>query len=220
MIDTMLVNPHVSEYIASLEPDLPKHLEELYEDARKREVPVIRREAMSLLRFLLSLRKPKKVLEVGTAIGFSAAFMANCDFELSITTIEKMPEKVLEAREHFVEFGLAERVSVLSGDAEEVLTELAERGETYDFIFLDAAKAQYPVYLKLILRMMDPGAVLVTDNIFQEGSLSDSKFTVTRRNRTIHMRMRDYINDLMASERLSSVVLPVGDGMTASVRKD
>lgn len=218
MIATMLQNPHISEYLLSLEPDLPAYLEELRETAEAAQVPIIRREAQALLRFLADLRQPEHILEVGTAVGFSACYLSELAPRAAITTIEKVPAKIAEARKNFARFG-KERIRLLEGDAADVLQELSARKQVYDFVFLDAAKAQYGVYLPYLFSMLAEGGLLITDNVFQEGSLADSKFTVTRRNRTIHMRMREYVGQLFAWDGLTSVLLPVGDGMALSVRR-
>ncbi len=217
MIDTMLQNPHMSEYLLSLEPDLPEYLENMRTDAVKRDVPIIRREAQSLLRFLVKLMNPKQILEVGTAIGFSACLLSEFAPDAQITTIEKVPARIAEAKENFTKFHKSQ-ITLLEGDAAQVLERLAANQRKYDFLFLDAAKAQYGVYYPFLYSMMKEGAVLVTDNIFQEGSLADSKFTVTRRNRTIHMRMREYVNLIISEKNLSTVLLPVGDGMALSIK--
>ncbi|MDO4318112.1 MAG: O-methyltransferase [Lachnospiraceae bacterium] len=218
MIATMLQNPHISEYLLSLEPDLPEYLEELRETAEAAQVPIIRREAQALLRFLVDLRRPEHILEVGTAVGFSACYLSELAPRASITTIEKVPAKIAEAKKNFARFG-KERIRLLEGDAADVLRELSARKQVYDFVFLDAAKAQYGVYLPYLFSMLAEGGLLITDNVLQEGSLADSKFTVTRRNRTIHMRMREYVGQLFAWDGLTSVLLPVGDGMALSVRR-
>lgn len=218
MIATMLQNPRVSEYLLSLEPDLPEYLEELRETAEAAQVPIIRREAQALLRFLADLRQPKNILEVGTAVGFSACYLSELAPQAAITTVEKVPAKIAEAKKNFVRFQ-KERISLLEGDAADVLRQLAEQKQVYDFVFLDAAKAQYGVYLPYLFSMLAEGGLLITDNVFQEGSLANSKFTVTRRDRTIHMRMREYVERLFAWDGLTSVLLPVGDGMAVSVRR-
>lgn len=218
MIATMLQNPRVSEYLLSLEPDLPEYLEELRETAEAAQVPIIRREAQALLRFLADLRQPKNILEVGTAVGFSACYLSELAPRAAITTVEKVPARIAEAKKNFVRFQ-KERISLLEGDAADVLRQLAEQKQVYDFVFLDAAKAQYGVYLPYLFSMLAEGGMLITDNVFQEGSLANSKFTVTRRDRTIHMRMREYVERLFAWDGLTSVLLPVGDGMAVSVRR-
>lgn len=217
MIDTMLQNLHISEYILSLEPDLPEYLEALRKDAESRAVPIIRREAQSLLRFLINVKCPSEILEIGTAVGFSACVFSEFAPNAGITTIEKVPVRIEEAKANFMKYQKS-AITLLEGDANEVLKGLSEKGKRYDFIFLDAAKAQYGVYYPYLKEMLCEGGILVTDNIFQEGSLADSKFTVTRRNRTIHMRMREYVNLLVHEPGLSTVLLPVGDGMALSVK--
>ena len=106
----------------------------------------------------------------------------------------------------------------MEGDEDDVLKTLASEGRTFDFIFLDAAKAQYPAYLPSILSMLPEGGVLVTDNVLQDGTLAESKFTVPRRDRTIHLRMREYVQELYENKTLDTILLPVGDGMTVSRR--
>ncbi len=228
MKDSLLCNPHISQYICSLEPDLPGVLDEIYEHARETEVPVIRREAQGLLRFLLQTKRPKRILEIGAAIGFSACFQFECcKGQAEVFTIEKVPARIAEATQNIPRYladckermqGDMQTITLLEGDAESILTKLVAEGETFDYVFLDAAKAQYPVYLKLISKLLIPGGLLVTDNVLQEGSLAESKFTVTRRDRTIHLRMREYTDTLFHDARYTSVMIPMGDGMTLSTK--
>ena len=216
----MIVNERLSEYIKALECDLPAYLDELEQRALADEVPIIRKEAQSLLRFLLCLLKPEKILEVGCAVGFSSAFMSeympeNC----TITTIEKVEMRIKEAKKNLAAIPRAEQVTLLCGDANEVLKELADKGESYPFIFMDAAKGQYMNFLPHLMRLLPEGGILITDNVLQEGTIVESKYTIPRRERTIHMRMREYVYTLKHMEELETVVLPVGDGVTLSVKK-
>ena len=226
MIDSLLLSKHLSDYLSSLQPDLPDFLEGLYERAREERIPVIRREAQSLLRFLCLDREPGRVLEIGTAIGFSSCFMAEyLPAGAVIDTVEKDPERHRIAEENIVAFaadyknrrgGEAPSVHAANEDAEAFLSGLVSEGRKYDLIFLDAAKAQYPVYLEYIEKLMTRRSVLITDNILQEGTLAESKFTVTRRERTIHLRMREFADELFRSGRFDSLLLPLGDGMTVT----
>lgn len=216
----MIVNERLSEYIKALECDLPEYLDELEQRALADEVPIIRKEAQSLLRFLLCLLKPEKILEVGCAVGFSSAFMSeympeNC----TITTIEKVEMRIKEAKKNLAAIPKADKVTLLCGDANEVLKELADKGEFYPFIFMDAAKGQYMNFLPHLMRLLPEGGILITDNVLQEGTIVESKYTIPRRERTIHMRMREYVYTLKHMEELETVVLPVGDGVTLSVKK-
>ena len=216
----MIISERLSEYIKALECDLPSYLDDLEQRALADEVPIIRKEAQSLLRFLLCLLKPEKILEVGCAVGFSSAFMSeympeNC----TITTIEKVEMRIREAKKNLAEIPRSDQVTLLCGDANEVLKELAEKGESYPFIFMDAAKGQYMNFLPYLMKLLPVGGILITDNVLQEGTIVESKYTIPRRERTIHMRMREYVYTLKHMEELETVVLPVGDGVTLSVKK-
>ena len=226
MIDSLLVSKHLSDYLSSLQPDLPEFLEGLFNQAREERVPVIRREAQSLLRFLVLDREPGRVLEIGTAIGFSSCFMAEfLPAGAVLDTVEKDDARFIAATANLNAFALdyekrynrkAPDICPYHEDAEAFLARLSENGAEYDLIFLDAAKAQYPVYLRYIEKLMTKRSILVTDNVLQEGTLAESKFTVTRRDRTIHLRMREFADVLFRSGRFDSILLPLGDGMTIS----
>lgn len=216
----MIISERLSEYLKALECDLPDYLDRLEQQALSDEVPIIRKEAQALLRFLLCLLKPERILEVGCAVGFSAAFMSEYMPEgATITTIEKVEQRIREARKNLAGIPRAGQVTLLCGDAKEVLQELSARGEVYPFIFMDAAKGQYMNFLPYLLKLLPEGGLLVTDNVLQEGTIVESKYTIPRRERTIHMRMREYVYTLKHMEEMETVVLPVGDGMTLSVKK-
>ncbi|MGN1084642.1 MAG: O-methyltransferase [Lachnospiraceae bacterium] len=216
----MIISERLSEYLKALECDLPEYLDRLEQQALSEEVPIIRKEAQALLRFLLCLLKPERILEVGCAVGFSAAFMSEYMPEgATITTIEKVEQRIREAKKNLAGIPRAEQVTLLCGDAAEVLKELSGRGETYPFIFMDAAKGQYMNFLPYLLQLLPEGGLLITDNVLQEGTIVESKYTIPRRERTIHMRMREYVYTLKHMEELETVVLPVGDGVTLSVKK-
>lgn len=222
MNDSLLVNSHISEYVRTLIPDLPEWLAEVERAAKEKEVPIIRKEAQGLLRFLLRSHAPKSILEIGTAVGFSASFMADCtEYRTEITTIEKDEGRIAAAEALFASREqLRDHIRLIPGDAGEILKQSAAEKRKYDMIFLDSAKAQYPMYLESIRSLLNDGGILVTDNILQEGSLADSKFTVTRRDRTIHIRLREFTEMLFHDPLFTSVLLPVGDGMTVSVYRD
>ena len=216
----MIVEPRLVEYLNSLETELPEHLAKLEAYAIEHEVPIIRKEAQSLLKFFLELKQPKRILEVGTAIGFSASLL--CEYmpkDCHLTTIEKVPMRIVEAEKNLAALKRSQDVTFLTGDAEEVLKNLKEQGNQYDFVFMDAAKAQYMSFLAQILPMLPAGALLITDNVLQEGSIIESKYSITRRDRTIHMRMREYLYELKHNDALTTSIVAVGDGMALSVKK-
>ncbi len=182
---------------------------------RAEDVPVIRRPTQSLLRVILAARRPTAVLEIGTAIGFSSVFMCTYS-DASVTTIENYAKRIPEARRTIAAFHMEDRIHLLEGDAQKILPSLTG---PYDMIFMDAAKGQYPVFYKDVKRLLVPHGILVTDNILQEGEILDSRYMVERRNRTIHRRMREYLHMLMSDEDMVTTILPVGDGLSLSVKK-
>lgn len=213
----MIVNERMTAFINSYASPNSEALDELERFSIETNVPIIRKEMQTLIKFLLALKTPKSVLEVGTAIGFSAVLMAdNLPESSHITTIEKYEKRIPVAHENFKKFGYSEKISLLEGDATEILGKLTDK---YDFIFMDAAKGQYINFLPDVLRLLAPGAILLTDNVMQEGDILESKFAVERRNRTIYKRMRDYLYELTHNEELTTTILPVGDGVTISVKK-
>ena len=203
-------------FINSLDKGNSLFLYELEKYAHATGVPIIRTQTQSLLRFLLTVKKPERILEVGTAIGFSALLMSEAAPEAQITTIEKYEKRIPLAKENFRKAGKEDRITLLEGDAADILKELTG---TYDFIFMDAAKGQYIHFLPDILKLLAPGGLLISDNVLQDGDVVESRFAVTRRNRTIHARMRDYLYELKHHPELETVILPVGDGVTLSTKK-
>ena len=212
----MIVDERIVTFINSLDTENSRILEEIEKEARASDVPVIRREMQSLLKVLLMLQKPMRILEVGTAIGFSALLMSEYAPEgCTITTIENYEKRIPIARENFARAGKEDRITLLEGDASEVLAELEGN---FDFIFMDAAKGQYIHYLPHVLRLLPEGGCLVSDNVMQDGDVIESRFAVERRNRTIHARMREYLYELKHSSVLETAILPLGDGVAVSVK--
>ena len=212
-------------FMESLAAGNTAFLNSLEKEALGEAVPIIRTQTQSLLRFLLELTKPARILEVGTATGFSACLMLNYAPEgTELTTIERDPERIEKARRHFAMIDKdpaampgrhSAQITLLEGDAAEILKGL--KGP-YDFIFMDAAKGQYINFLPDILRLLSPGGLLISDNVLQDGDIIESRFAVTRRNRTIHARMREYLYELKHHPELETVILPVGDGVTLSTK--
>ena len=214
----MIVDERMRTYINSLNTGNTDFLEELEQTALETGVPVIRREMQSFIKTLLAMKKPKRILEVGTAVGFSTLLM--CEYgpsDLKITTIENYEKRIPIAKENFKKAEREEQITLLEGDAGEILKTLSG---TYDFIFMDAAKGQYINWRPDILRLMEKGSVLVSDNVLQEGDIIESRYLVERRNRTIYKRMREYLYELTHNPILVTSVLPVGDGAAVSIRQE
>lgn len=212
----MIVDERLVTYINSLGTGNTEILETIEKEALAAYVPIIRKEMQQFLKTLLAIRRPVRILEVGTAVGFSAILMAEYNPQsCQITTIENYEKRIPVARENFRRAGYENQITLLEGDAAEVLKTLKE---PYDFIFMDAAKGQYIHFMPEVMRLLGKDGVLVSDNVLQEGDIIESRFVVTRRNRTIHKRMREYLYELTHTEGLVTSVLPVGDGITVSTR--
>ena len=213
----MITDERFVAYINSLDAGNPAYLDELEAYAIQTQVPIIRKEMQSFMRTMLLMNKPKRILEVGTAIGFSALLMSEfMPQDGHITTIENYEKRIPIARANFQKYGKEERITLLEGDAAEVLKTLEG---PYDFIFMDAAKGQYIHYLPEIMRILAPGGVLISDNVMQDGDIIESKYAITRRDRTIHRRMREYLYTLTHHDELQTSILTLGDGVAVYVRK-
>lgn len=213
----MIVDERLVTYINSLDRGNTDFLNQLEMEALRDHVPIIRRETQSLLKVLLELTAPSRILEVGTAVGFSALLMSTYGpGECRITTIENYEKRISAARENFKKAGKEKQITLLEGDAQKVLKTLEE---PFDFIFIDAAKGQYIHFLPDILRLLVKGGILISDNVLQDGDIIQSHFAVERRNRTIYKRMREYLGTLKNSSELETAILPLGDGVALSVRK-
>lgn len=213
----MIVDERMVTYIHSLETPESPLIEQIEQEALDTYVPIIRKETQSFLKVLLMMKKPVRVLEVGTAIGFSALLM--CEYlpeNGHITTIEKYEKRIPIARENFKRAGKEDRITLMEGDALEVMRSLEG---PFDFIFMDAAKGQYIHYMPEAIRLLSKDGVLMSDNVLQDGDIIESRFAVERRNRTIHRRMREYLYELKHNDQLQTSIIPLGDGVALSVKK-
>jgi len=213
----VIVEERMRTYINSLDPGNTEFLEALEKEALSSGVPIIRREMQSFIKVLLAVKKPKRILEVGTAVGFSTLLM--CEYgpqDLEITTIENYEKRIPIAKENFLRAGRNSQITLLEGDAGQILKELEP---AYDMIFMDAAKGQYIHWLEDVIRLLGPEGVLLSDIVLQEGEIIESHYLVERRNRTIYKRMREYLYTLKHEERLLTSILPLGDGAALSIKK-
>lgn len=212
----MIVDERMRTFIHSLETENSEILETIEKEALDTFVPIIRKEMQSFLKVLLAIKKPKRILEVGTAVGFSAILMSEyAPEECHITTIEKYEKRIPIALENFKRAGKEQKITLIEGDAIEVLKGL---DGSFDFIFMDAAKGQYIYYLPEVVRLLEKDGVFVTDNVLQDGDVIESRFAVERRNRTIHSRMREYLYALKHHRLLETSIIPLGDGVALSTK--
>ena len=214
----MIVEERLVAYLHSLETENSEILEQIEKEALDTFVPIIRKEMQSFLKVLLRMKRPLHILEVGTAVGFSAILMSEyVPEECKITTIENYEKRIPIARENFKRAGKEDQITLIEGDAFEVLKTLQG---PYDFIFMDAAKGQYIAYLPEVMRILNPGGILVSDNVLQNGEIIESRFAVERRDRTIHSRMREYLYTLKHHPELETSIIPLGDGVALSIKKE
>jgi len=212
----MIVDERMRTFIHSLETENSEILETIEKEALDTFVPIIRKEMQSFLKVLLAIKKPMRILEVGTAVGFSAILMSEyAPEECHITTIEKYEKRIPIALENFKRAGKEHKITLIEGDAMEVLKGLEG---SFDFIFMDAAKGQYIYYLPEVVRLLEKDGVFVTDNVLQDGDVIESRFAVERRNRTIHSRMREYLYELKHHNLLETSIIPLGDGVALSTK--
>jgi len=214
----VIVEERMRTFINSLDAGNTPFLDELECSALSEGVPIIRKEMQSFIKTLLALKKPQRILEVGTAVGFSTLLM--CEYsqpEMHITTIENYEKRIPMAKENFRRAGREAQITLLEGDAGQILKELED---SFDMIFMDAAKGQYINWLPDVMRLMKNGGVLISDNVLQEGDIIESHYLVERRNRTIYKRMREYLYELKHNPSLITSIIPLGDGVTVSVKQE
>ncbi|MDO4614081.1 MAG: O-methyltransferase [Lachnospiraceae bacterium] len=211
----LFANPRLSLFLDSLDAGNSEFLDALEEEAIHSQVPIIRRDTQRVLRTLLKMKKPGTVLEIGTAVGFSALLICE-NSEAHVTTIENYEKRIPIARENFRKAGMEERITFLTGDAGEILPGL---DGSFDLIFMDAAKGQYIHFLREAKRLLAEGGVLISDNCLQDGDLLESHYAIDRRDRTIYKRMREYLTAISRDPELETVILPLGDGLAVSVKQ-
>lgn len=214
MIDYERMTSFIKSYIKDDEDELYK----LYCYAKANKIPVMRETTRELMKVNLLISKPLDILEIGTAVGYSSLYMSKYIKDgASITTIELDEDRYDMAIENIRRFGKENVINAILGDATEVLKTL--KTDSFDFVFVDAAKGQYINYLEDILRILKKGGLMISDNVLQDGEIMESHFVVEKRNRTIHDRMREFLYTITNDERLETAILSVGDGVAISVKK-
>ena len=211
-----VTDEEINLYLRTAQPMYDGILGEIQKQSIENQVPIIPHETARLLSALLSLKKPKKILEIGTAVGFSAGLMSRYLQEGGkITTIDRFEVMLKDARENIKKMQLQDTIEIIQADAADVLPTLKEED---DVIFLDAAKGQYGSFLPHCLRLLPIGGLLIVDDVLQGGSIAKTRFSVPRRQRTIHKRMRNFLWDISHSDLLESSIIPIGDGVALCVK--
>lgn len=211
-----ITNPDIRDYIIAITPEREEQLERLYKEAVLKNIPIIKQEMEQFLTCMIKLHKPKRILEIGTAIGYSSIVMSRALEEVTlITTLEKSDKMIAQAKHNIEAFGYTDSITIIEGDAVETLKEL---DGSYDLIFMDAAKGQYMNFYNNCIRLLKKDGVLIADNILQDGLVAKSRYAIPRRQRTIHARMRTFIHTVSHSKLFATTVLAIGDGATISVK--
>ena len=206
-----LVENYIHEYLENLQPFCAGELGQLQKTSYEKEVPIIPKDVVQFLGVVLSIIKPKKILEIGMAVGFSASYMTGFLQEGGhLTTIDRFDVMIKQAKENFKRLGVEDKVTILEGNANDILPTLDEQ---YDFIFMDAAKGQYIQILPDVLRLLKKGGVIIADDILQEGRVAQAYEEVPKRQRTIHKRMNEFLNEITNNPKLKSSILTIGDGV-------
>lgn len=209
----MITNEIVSSYLDTLYANPDERLEQLRDLAQRDHVPIILKDTESFLVMLLKLRRPAKVLEIGTAVGYSAAcFAGACGCR--VTTIEHEPAMYEAAKTNLEQLGYAERVDLILGDAAE---ELAKLSGSYDFVFIDASKSHYREFWDLIVPLCSDDAMIVCDNVLMKGMTASDGFDTKKRYKTSIRKMREFLSYINGLTYAETTVLPVGDGVSVSV---
>jgi len=213
----MITDERIASFINSFNSDYDDTVTAIRKEAEDGGVPIIRKEAGEFIKLLLMIKKPKRILEIGTAVGFSAIFMSRFLVDGGhITTIENYEKRIVAARKNIKMAGAEDVITLLEGDANDILDELSG---SYDMIFMDAAKGQYGSFFEKSVGLLEKDGILLCDNVLQDGDVLESRYAVTRRNRTIHSRMRAYLYDIKHHPELETAILNIGDGMSLSIRK-
>lgn len=209
-----LTEDYIAKYIDDLQTDCEGQLGELQRWAYEQGLPIIPKEVVKLLGFVLGLKKPKAILEIGMAVGFSASFMSQFLAEDGyIRTIDRYPLMIEKAKENFKKFNLEDKITILEGNANDILPTLDHNEEQFDFVFMDAAKGQYINILPDVLRLTKVGGVIMADDILQEGRVAQDYFEIPRRQRTIHARLNEFLKEITHNDKLRTSIVAIGDGV-------
>lgn len=205
-----VVKDEIVDFMRTRQKPVAGALKELEAFARKENIPIIPHETVAYFRLLLQALQPKKILEIGTAIGFSALLMAENAPNAQITTIDRNEEMIDFAKKNLAKYDLRKQITLLEGDAVDVLRDLTE---TYDFVFMDSAKSKYIVFLPQILELLEVGGVVVLDDIFQGGDVAKDIMEVRRGQRTIYRGLQNLFNATLNHPDLTASLVPLGDGI-------
>lgn len=208
------VNEKLLKYIDELQPRCQGELGSLQSQAYAEGLPIISNDVVKLLEFILKVKRPKRILEIGTAVGFSSMLMLSClNEETQITTIDRYPYMIEHAKENYKKFGVEDKINFIVGQANEVLKKLVEENKKYDFVFMDAAKGQYINFLPYVLSLTEKNGIIMADDVLQNGTVANKREEIPHRQKTIYDRLNEFLYSITHDNRLSTTILTVGDGV-------
>ncbi|MBF8969374.1 O-methyltransferase [Streptococcus sp. NLN76] len=206
-----VVQEGIVDFMRSQNQGLPDFLRELQDFAERENIPIIPKETVAFFRLFLQSIAPRSILEVGTAIGFSALMMAETLPKSQITTIDRNPEMIGLAKENFARYEEGKRIRLLEGEAQEWLQNLT--GEQFDLIFVDSAKSKYVVFLPDLLNLLPKGGILIFDDVFQGGDITKDLADIRRGQRAIYRGLHKLFDAVDSHPDLTVSYLPLGDGL-------
>ena len=207
----MLTDDYLQNYLKEVLPMCDGILGEIQKISYEQDVPIIPNEVVRLLSFILSIKKPKRILEIGAAVGFSSGLMSKFLSDGGkITTIDRFDIMIEQFKENRKKMSLEDKIELIEGNACEVLPRLSEK---FDVIFLDAAKGQYIQMLPDCIRLLETGGILIADDVLQNGNIAKKREEIPRRQRTIHTRMRNFLWEITHNDALETSILTIGDGV-------
>lgn len=215
-----LVESRLSNFLDNLMPYVDGDLGDLQKKSYQDNVPIIPNDVVRFVSVILSIKKPKRILEIGCAVGFSSSFMSGfLEKGGTVTTIERYSVMIEKAKSNIKNLGLTDKINLIEGDANEVLKTLVEKKHKYDVIFMDAGKGQYINILEDVYKLLEIDGIIIADDLLQNGDVAKEKEEIVKRQRTIHYRLNDFLYEITHNKGLDTSILTIGDGVAICYKK-
>lgn len=216
-----LIDDRLNKYIDELQPKVNGELGELQAKSYEEGVPIIPNDVVRFISVVLNIKKPKNILEIGCAVGFSSSFMSGfIEDGGSVTTIERYPVMIEKAKANIKNLKLEDKVKIIQGDANQVLKDLVKENKEYDVIFMDAGKGQYINILPDVYKLLKINGILIADDLLQDGTVAYEKHEIEKRQRTIHTRLNSFLYEITHNKGLDTTILTIGDGVAVCYKKE
>ena len=220
MMKTTIISGELAAYLTSFAPVLDDDLLNMQQAAYDEGLPIISNDVVSFLRVMLAVKKPMKVLEVGCCIGFSSLLMARyMERGGEVVTIDRYPMMISRAKQNFADMDRHGQIKLIEGDAADILPHLVDSGREFDMIFLDAGKGQYNRLFPFCIKLLAKNGVFLADDVLQGGTVAWDLEKIEKRQRTTHRNLNEFLQAAMGSAELTSVILPIGDGLLVCIKE-